>query len=111
MNNYIYILREDFYGEWAIECGATELISASTNLETILQDLEKSLLIEKEQDSNRILGDDINNQNVDFLISEAKNKIELEKQDIYCIDVYIDKINCINYTNNASLIIERLELK
>ena len=47
MEEYVYVLREDMYNEWAWENGATNLISVSHNLDIILKDLRKHLVMEK----------------------------------------------------------------
>lgn len=62
---YIYVLREDMYNEWAWENGATNLISVSYNLDTILKDLKKCLIMEKQEDEKRIIGEEVNDQNTD----------------------------------------------
>ena len=41
MEEYVYILREDMYHEWAWENGADTIISVSHKLYHILNDLSK----------------------------------------------------------------------
>ena len=46
IEKYIYIVREDMYGEWAWECGACELLGASENKNIAIQIFKKAILNE-----------------------------------------------------------------
>lgn len=106
---YIYVLREDMYHEWAWENGATNLISSSYNLDTILKDLKRYLIMEKNEDEERIIGDDINNQNIDNITYHAHET--LVNSSIYSVNVYTSKGNYSNGRESGCLVIEKIEVK
>lgn len=104
---YIYVLREDMYNEWAWECGATNLVSVSYNLDTILKDLKRCLTIEKEESKERILGEDFENQDIDTIV---KN-VDLKSSNSYSINIYVDKEDYDNGKESGTLVIEKMEIK
>ena len=106
---YIYVLREDMYNMWAWENGATNLISVSYNLDTILKDLKKCLIMEKQEDEKRIIGEKVNDQNIDNIIQNAS--VELINSSIYSVNIYIDKEDYNNGKESGVLIIEKMRVK
>ena len=109
MEEYVYILREDMYNEWAWENGATNLISVSHNLDTILKDLRKHLVMEKEEDKERILGDDIENQDIDNIIQNVK--FELSRASVSSVVIYVNEEDYDNGKESGVLIIEEMRVE
>lgn len=107
MKEYIYVLREDMYNEWAWECGATTLISTSYNLSTILKELRKYMIFEKVD--KRIIGDDIENQDFDSIIQDVKT--QLVTTDCVSVNIYVDKEDYDNGKESGVLVIEKIEVK
>lgn len=109
MEEYVYILREDMYNEWAWENGATNLISVSYNLDTILEDMKKHLIMEKEEDKERIIGYDIENQDIDSIIQNVE--FELSRGNISSIAIYVNEEDYDNGKESGVLIIEEMRVK
>ena len=109
MEEYVYVLREDMYNEWAWENGATNLISVSHNLDTILKDLKKHLIMEKEEDKERILGDDIENQDIDNIIQNVE--FELSRASVSSVAIYVNEEDYDNGKESGVLIIEEMRVK
>lgn len=106
MKEYIYVLREDMYHEWAMENGATNLISVSYDIDTILKDLKYYLSLEKQENNARIIGDDIENQDINKIASD----INLDSGVCY-INIY-ENDNCYsNGIESSCFVIERMEVK
>lgn len=109
MEEYVYVLREDMYNEWAWENGATNLISVSHNLDTILKDLRKYLIMEKEESEERILGCDIENQNVDSIMQNVE--FELSRASVSSVDIYVNEEDYDNGKESGVLIIEKMRVE
>lgn len=106
MKNYIYILREDFYLEWAWECGATNLICVSYDKETILKELEKVLKYELSEDNEIIFN---NHDNITDTIKNISEDFDLHNE--FSVDVYTNENNYENGMNYGTFIIEKMEVK
>lgn len=109
MEEYVYILREDMYHEWAWENGATNLISVSHNLDTILEDLKKYLIMEKEEDEERVIGYDIENQDIDSIMQNVE--FELSRANVSSIAIYVNEEDYNNGKESGVLIIEKMRVK
>ena len=55
MSKYVYVLRLDFYHEWAWENGSAELVMVSDNINTITSKLKSCLEQELFESDNRIV--------------------------------------------------------
>ena len=104
----IYILRQDLYNEWAIENGATNLITATPNIKNLIEKLKKYCLYELEEDGERIIEDlDLK---LDDIIERVKNNLErgsnLEK-----ISIYENKRDYDNGIDNAVFVIEKIDIE
>lgn len=109
MEEYVYILREDMYHEWAWENGATNLISVSHNLDTILEDMKKHLIMEKEEDKERVIGYDIENQDIDSIMQNVE--FELSRGNISSVAIYVNKEDYDNGKESGVLVIEEMRVK
>lgn len=109
MEEYAYILREDMYHEWAWENGATNLISVSHNLDTILEDMKKHLIMEKEEDKERVIGYDIENQDIDNIMQNVE--VELSRANVSSVAIYVNEEDYNNGKESGALIIEEMRVK
>lgn len=104
MDRYVYVLRLDFYHEWAWENGSAELIMVSDNIETITSKLKSYLKQELWEDNERIIeSPDIS---IDGLIDNAIEKLNCGKN-VY-VDVYTNDYNYDNGCNHGTYIIEKM---
>ena len=78
--NYVFILREDMYDEWAWENGATNLICVSHNMYEVVDMLREYLKMELVEDENRIFGDYYGAREIDNIIT---NTIEQNECSFY----------------------------
>jgi hypothetical protein len=109
MEEYVYILREDMYNEWAWENGATNLISVSHNLDTILGDMKKHLIMEKEEDKERVIGYDIENQDIDSIMQNVE--FELSRASVFSVAIYVNEEDYDNGKESGVLVIEEMRVK
>lgn len=107
MKEYVYILREDMYNEWAWENGATNLISVSHNLKTILEDLREHLRIEQEEE--RIIGEDLKNQDIDRIMKDVE--LELSKASETFVTIYVNEEDYDDGRESGILVIEKMRVK
>ena len=105
--DFVYILREDMYNEWSLECGATNLISVSYNLDTILEDLRKYIIFEKEEDEERIVNN--KNQDIDDILQNVK--FELFKSGSSSVCIYVNEEDYDNGKESGVLVIQEMRLK
>lgn len=108
--NYVFILREDMYDEWAWENGATNLICVSHNMYEVVDVLREYLKMELVEDENRIFGDYYGTREIDNIIT---NTIELFCKNHQCVsvDVYTNEDNYSNGRNFGTFVIEKMEMK
>lgn len=107
MSKYVYVLRLDFYHEWAWENGSADLLMVSDNINTITSKLKSCLEQELFESDNRIIeSPDIS---VDELIDNAIENLEQSKN-VY-VDIYTDDYNYDNGCNHGTYIIEKMEVK
>lgn len=107
MSKYVYVLRLDFYHEWAWENGSADLLMVSDNINTITSKLKSCLEQELFESDNRIIeSPDIS---VDELIDNAIEKLEQSKN-VY-VDIYTNDYNYDNGCNHGTYIIEKMEVK
>lgn len=107
MSKYVYVLRLDFYHEWAWENGSADLLMVSDNIETITSKLMSYLEQELWEDDGRIIeSPDIG---IAELIDNAIEKLEQNKN-VY-VDIYTNDYNYDNGCNHGTYIIEKMEVK
>lgn len=114
IEKYIYIVREDMYGEWAWECGACELLGASESKNTAIQIFKRAILNEASiNDGDNIFdmddlvyGENINNY-IEEYIKEISDK--LNNGSVY-LDIYISKHDYDNGNNSGTLVIEKIRI-
>lgn len=107
MSKYVYVLRLDFYHEWAWENGSAELVMVSDNINTITSKLKSCLEQELFESDNRIVeSPDIS---IDELIDGAIERLEQSKN-VY-VDIYTSDYNYDNGCNHGTYIIEKMEVK
>lgn len=108
MDNYIYVLRQDLYNEWAWENGATNLICVSYNIDTITDKLKTYCNYELEDDNKRVI-DDIG-VDIDTLIEEKKEKL-LQGSNYISVSVYENAEEFDNGKDNGVFVIEKIKIE
>lgn len=111
---YIYIVREDMYGEWAWECGACELLGASENKNTAIQIFKKAILNEASiNDGDNLFDMDglVYGRNISGYIEEYTKEIdkELDNNSVY-LDIYVSGNDYDNGDNSGTLVIEKIRI-
>ena len=104
MDRYVYVLRLDFYHEWAWENGASNLIMVSDNIETITSKLKSYLEQELLEDNERII--ESSDISIDELIDNAIEKLNCGKN-VY-VDIYLNDLNYDNGCCHGTYIIEKM---
>lgn len=110
MEEYVYILREDFYNEWSWECGATHLLYVSTDKYYVVDKLRECLNLELSEDKDRILENLYGKTDIDNIITDTI-EILVKNGDIVNVDVYVNKDDYDNGKNSATFVIEKMGIK
>lgn len=91
----LYVLRLDMYHEWALECGACELIGVYDDKSKAVKDL-KHFINAEIKDGRR----------VDFLHDDI-DMFENNDENSYYVDIYEDDIDYDNGKNMGTFVIEK----
>lgn len=91
----LYVLRLDMYYEWAIDCGACDLIGVYDDKSKAVEELEKYINAEI-KDGRR----------VDFLHDDI-DMFENNDENSYYVDIYEDDIDYDNGKNMGTFVIEK----
>lgn len=107
MKDFVYVLREDMYHEWAWENGSTNLIAVSDDIETIICELRTYINLELGEDDERIVQN--KGTSVDEIIKSANDDL-MNGKNVY-IDIYTNEENYNNGYNNGTFVIEIMVVK
>lgn len=91
----LYVLRLDMYHEWALDCGACELIGVYDSKENAVKELRKYL--DAESKDGRYL---------DFLWEDIDAYEKDNEKDLY-IDIYEDQYDFNNGKNMGTFVIQK----
>lgn len=91
----LYVLRLDMYHEWALECGACDLIGVYDNKSRAVEELKK--YIDAEIKDGR---------HVDYL-HEDIDAFENDEQNSYYVDIYEDDTDYDNGKSMGTFVIEK----
>ena len=112
--DFVYVLREDLYNEWAWENGASNLICICDNLKTLEQKLKEQLVKEVEESDERILEFSSwkvgNMQSIGAMTKYAIDELYCGKNEIHIL-VYENKEDYDNGKDNANIVISKVKIE
>lgn len=112
---FVYIVREDMYGEWAWECGSTTLLGVAKSVGNALEIFRKQLVNEArcgdddwlfELNDLVVLGKEVDDH-ISKYLDDIRDRVENET--IY-LDIYTNELNYDNGENSGTIVIEKMEL-
>ena len=112
--DFVYVLREDLYNEWAWENGASNLICICDNLKTLEQKLKEQLVKEVEESDERILEFSSwkvgNMQSIGAMTKYAIDELYCGIDEIHIL-VYGNKEDYDNGKDNANIVISKVKIE
>lgn len=113
---FVYIVREDMYGEWAWECGSTTILGVARNIDNALDMFRKQIIYESRSSDGDwlfelsdliVLGKEIDDH-INKYLEDVRSRMENET---IFLDIYTNEHNYDNGENSGTIVIEKIELK
>lgn len=95
----LYVLRVDYYNEWAFDCGACSLIGVYDTQEEV--SLQMKTMLEKEQQDGHYI------EELDKIKTDLYNWCKMNIGNNFYVDVYDNELDYDSGKNNATYVIEK----
>ena len=110
----VYVVNIQFFGEWAYDCGANDIVGVYSTLESAIKKFSSVIVDELFEDEGRIISDDEtkitdNIQDIKKIIEAAKIGVETQGQ--YFVNEYTNEYNYESGNDNAVIEIQEFILQ
>ena len=112
----VYVVNMQYYGEWAWDCGANDILGVCSSIEGALKIFKKAIINELFDDDERIIESRDCNIKINSNIQDIKNLVENARQsfkngnDNYYVNEYINESYYNDGNDTAVIEIKQVEL-